>query len=114
MQRHEFTNGVENPTNISPTGHHLLIAPNPVAETASPGGTVVKPHNVIAQEEMAQVDGVLIACGNLAWCDLPEPYAQPGQRVIFSKYAGILREFKGKKYRLIEDIEIVATLGDEA
>lgn len=109
-RQHDFRE-YTNPTDIYPKGHRLLVMMDPVAETEK-GGVIVKPTELIRREEMAQTDGTLVACGPFAWGDMPMPQAQPGQRVVISKYAGILREHNETKYRIIEDIEITATIGE--
>lgn len=101
----------QNPTEISPKGNRVLVQMERVSETTD-GGLIHKPVETIVREEMAQIFGTLVECGSYAWKDYPEPYAQPGDRVIISKYSGILLDTEGSdKYRLIQDSEILATKG---
>lgn len=116
---HEFRD-YPNPTEIEPCGNHLLVQMDAVDEK-TPGGILKDPKSVII-EENAQTRGRLIACGPYAWAGYDQPEAHPGQRIIIAKYCGILQDFDGRKYRLIKDVEIMATLretsesdpGDEA
>lgn len=97
-----------NPTEIEPKGCHLLVEMEAVSETSA--GGILKNPNQITIEENSQVRGRLIACGSHAWDDCDQPEAQPGQRIMIAKYCGILQDFDGRKYRVIKDCEIMATL----
>lgn len=109
-QLHSFTE-YPNPTGIDPKGIHLLVEMDVIAEKYD--GGIIKSSKDIMIEENAQTRGRLIACGPYAWDDYPQPEAQPGSRVIIAKYCGILHDHKGRKYRLIKDCEIMATLREE-
>lgn len=95
---------------IYPKGHRVLVLPDEV-ETKSAGGIITSVGTSALREELAQVDGVVVAMGNTCYSDQPEAWCQVGDRVIFGKYSGIIREGKdGKKYRVINDLDVVATL----
>ena len=98
---------------INPKGHRILVLPDEV-ETKSAGGIITSVGVQALREELAQVDGVVVAMGNTCFSDQPEPWCQVGDRVIFGKYSGIMRGGKdGKKYRVINDLDVVATLEKE-
>lgn len=99
-----------NDSGIIPAGHRVVVLPDEV-EHKTASGIVLSTAAQAAREEMAQVDGVLVAVGINAWADQAAPWAVVGQRVMFGKYTGIVREGKdGKKYRVINDLDIVAVL----
>lgn len=95
---------------ISPRGARILVLPDSV-ETKTASGIITSTGTAALREELAQVDGVVIAMGNTCYHDQPEPYCKVGDRVIFGKYSGIFREGKdGKTYRVINDLDVVAVL----
>jgi chaperonin GroES len=100
---------MENKSGINPRGHRVLILPKEVEEkTAS--GIVIHTVSQLEREEMAQMYGVVVAVGNTAWKDQPAPFAEVGDNVIFAKYSGhVFQGNDGQKYRLINDLDIVAT-----
>lgn len=97
-----------NTSGIVPVGPRVLILPDKVAaETAS--GLVTMTGMEQAREELAQTEGFIVAVGPMAWHDRPAPWAKPGDRVIFAKYAGLVCPgADGSKYRLINDLDVVA------
>jgi len=93
-----------------PLEYKVLVRPDK-AETES-GGGIVFTTEVVDKEQNAQVKGVLIACGPIAfegWDTQPIP----GANVLFAKYAGIyvISEADGENYRLMNDKDIVAIRG---
>jgi co-chaperonin GroES (HSP10) len=95
---------------IHPKGHRVLVLPDAI-ETKTKSGIITTTATQEFREELAQVDGVVVEMGNTCFSDQPEPWCKIGDRVIFGKYSGIIREGQdGKKYRIINDLDIVATL----
>lgn len=98
---------------INPKGHRVLVLPDAI-ETTTKSGIVVATGTQELREQLAQVDGVVVAMGNTCYADQPEPWCAVGDRVIFGKYSGIIREGKdGKKYRIINDLDVVGTVDKE-
>ena len=99
-----------NNSGIHPAGHRVVVLPDEI-ETTTEWGLVLGSKEGQAREEMAQMDGMLVAIGNTAWADQKEPFAKLGERVMFAKYKGVVRVGKdGKKYRVIDDLDVVAVL----
>ena len=99
-----------NNSGISPKGHRLLVLPEEV-ETTTKSGIVVTTATQEFREQLAQVDGIVVAMGNTCYSDQPEPWCKIGDRIVFGKYSGIIREGKdGKKYRVINDLDAVAVI----
>ena len=95
---------------ICPKGHRILVLPEAV-ETKTASGIITSTGTQILRDELAQVDGIVVAMGNTCYSDQPEPWCKVGDRVIFGKYSGIFREGKDEKtYRVVNDLDIVATL----
>jgi co-chaperonin GroES (HSP10) len=98
---------------IHPKGHRVLVLPDEV-ETTTKSGIITATGTQVLREELAQVDGIVVAMGNTCYSDQPESWCKLGDRVIFGKYSGIIRFGKdGKKYRIINDLDVVATLDKE-
>lgn len=99
-----------NASGIHPVGHRILVLPDEV-EHKTASGIVLATASQQQREEMAQVDGVLVAVGDNAWADQLAPFAKVGQRVMFGKYTGIVRVGKDeKKYRVLSDLDVVAVI----
>lgn len=97
---------------LMPKGHRILVAPVEVEEVTK-GGIILHTHNV-QQEEMAQVQGYVVRMGNTCYADQPEAWCEVGDKVMFAKYAGIVYTGKDeKKYRIINDLDVVATMKEE-
>lgn len=102
----------DNPSGIHPIEYRVVILPDEVEEK-SKGGIII-PQDVRERHQMAQVQGVLVAVGGLAftvdgvkWPDPP----QVGDRVMIAKYTGLEAEGKdGKKYRVCNDKDVCAVM----
>jgi len=71
-------------------------------------------------ERHAQVTGVVVDYGHLAWKDYSrdewnEPWVQVGNRVMYSKYAGkiITDPDTGEEYVIINDEDVLAIIADD-
>jgi co-chaperonin GroES (HSP10) len=101
---------MENKSGIHPKGHRVLIYPEPV-ETTTESGIIVSTGNNIEKERLAQLRGTVVEVGNTAWHDQPEAWVKAGDKVIFGKYSGLI--YTGddeQEYRIINDLDIVATV----
>ena len=101
-----------NPTGIKPVEFKVLIRVDEVEETSS-GGLFI-PRTALEREQMAHDRGVLVEVSDMAFqgwdCNIPKP----GDKIIFSKYAGTVIQFRdGRnvgKYRLCNDKDICAII----
>ncbi len=104
---------MENNSGIRPTGHYILVLPDPV-ETKTAGGIILVDETV----ENAQRDttvGTLIEVGAIGWEQFGggEPWAKVGDKVSYGKYAG--RDMTGmddKQYVIMNCEDILAVLSD--
>lgn len=101
---------------IKPTGHKILVKPDPVEETTE-SGIVVSVGQGKRLEEAGQQLGTLVDAGPQAWKAFSkdftgEPWASIGDRVLFSKYAGLHVEDPedGNKYIILNDEDLVAII----
>ena len=98
---------------INPKGHRILVLPDEV-ETKTASGIITTTATQEFREQLAQVDGVVVAMGSTCYHDQVEPWCKVGDKVIFGKYSGIIREgSNGKKYRIINDLDVVGTIDKE-
>lgn len=96
---------MSNVSGIHPVGPRILIKTLEL-EIKTASGIILSTISQNEREEMGNTTGEVIEMGSeaVAWC-------KAGDRVVFSKYAGLLYLGKdGKKYRIINDDNIVATL----
>lgn len=108
-----------NVTGIHPTEFKLLVKPK-AAEEVSKGGIII-PTSTAEAEKFAQTEGVVIAVSPLAftyakdeeWKAACAKPPQPGQTVLYAKYAGNWVKGKdGGEYLLINDKDVGAIIED--
>lgn len=101
-----------NNSGITPQGHRVLIKAEEVEETTK--GGIVLPGELTKKQQLAEIRGRVIEIGLTAYSDQAAPFCKVGDRVIFAKYSGILYDGKdGEEYRVINDLDIVATIEEE-
>ena len=100
-----------NNSGVRPVGHRVVVLPEDT-EISTASGIVLATASQADREQMAQIEGILIAVGETCWMDQPIPWnVTVGDRVMFGKYQGIVRKGKdGKKYRILNDLEIVGVI----
>jgi co-chaperonin GroES (HSP10) len=97
---------------LVPKGHIVLVLPDPVQRESA--GGIALPDATIFTNEQSQVFGILVAAGPAAWFDESEPRAQPGDRVMFSKFAGQMYTGPdGLRYRVVNDKDILGVITNE-
>lgn len=99
---------LSNTSGILPRGHRVLVLPEVVEEKSS-GGIIINVGNDMRREELAQINGTVVAMGNTCYDDQSEPWCKLGDVVIFGKYSGLFYTGDdGLKYRVVNDLDIVA------
>ena len=100
---------MKNTSGLEPRGRAVLIAPY---EPELKQGLIVLPDEVAKRGQMVEQRATVIAVGNCAWDDEPEPRAQPGDRVLVTKFAGYMAvgPEDGQQYRLVNDRDIFARI----
>jgi co-chaperonin GroES (HSP10) len=100
---------MKNKSGINPVGFRILVLPEDVEEVTESG--IVIHTATTKKEEQAITEGIVIDIGSEAYADKKSAWCKIGDRIIFAKYAGFFQEGKdGKKYRVINDLEVVAVL----
>lgn len=122
-----------NPSGITPSGNRVIIRPDEI-EKVTAGGIII-PDTEADKHALAQATGRLIAVGPDAFLHTTTeteryldgqwrpferkktgysgPFANPGDRVMFAKYAGQQVEGEdGVKYRVLNDEDITALVTD--
>ena len=104
----------ENNSGIEPVCHRVLILPEEIEEKTK--GGIVLTLTDVEKERMAHDIGHVVAVGCTAWADQStHPGVKVGDKVMFAKYQGQTKTgADGKKYRLINDLDIVAVVREEA
>lgn len=103
---------VVNKSGIIPVGNTILVYPDPIEEKTSTGIYVGTPGE-IERLYLAQTEGTVVEIGPEAYYDEKTPRCKVGDRVVFAKYSGMLRDGNEEtKYRLIHDTDVVAILTD--
>lgn len=103
--------GILNSSGIMPQGDRVLVQVEEIEEVTE--GGIVIPLSEKEKHEQAQMAAVLVATGQDAWNDYERPFAQPGERVLYQRHSGIqLRGKDGMLYRIVNDVDIIATLED--
>ena len=99
-----------NISGISPKGHRILVLPEQVEATTA-SGIIVHTDSQGEREALAQMYGIVVAMGADCYTDTASVWCKIGDRVSFAKYSGLIYTGKDdKKYRCINDLDIVATV----
>jgi chaperonin GroES len=103
----------ENESGLVPCGHRIVVRMDEVERT-TPSGIVV-PDEVADREEMSGTRAIVIAVGPSAWGDqrISGQWAKPGDRVMIAKFAGQLWKRNGTKYRVINDLDVIAVIKED-
>ncbi len=99
-----------NKSGITPVEYKILVLPEQV-KTESEGGIVFTGKKV-QEDELAQTEGILVAKTDMSFAGWACKIPKVGDRVKFAKYSGLMVDGEdGKRYRIIEDKNVVAILG---
>lgn len=100
---------MNNPSGIYPKGHRVLIKTDAVEEVTESG--IILHNETTKKEQLAEIRGTVIELGSTAYSDQKQPWCNPGDKVIFAKYAGLLYDGKDEvQYRVINDLDVVAVI----
>lgn len=97
---------------LRPVEFNVVIELDRTEEKTS--GGIILPGNKVERNRLEETVGTLVSVSPFAfnYDEWPEgaQQPQPGDRVFFARYAGILNEFDGRWVRIIKDKEIVAVV----
>ena len=97
-----------------PTGWRIAILPYRGAKTSK--GGIILSEETRAKTQLSTVCGHVLKVGDLAYKDSEKfptgPWCKEGDWVIFGRYAGARLTIDGGEVRILNDDEIVGTVGD--
>lgn len=100
---------------LKPTEYNVLIAPDDAEKRI---GSIIIPDSVQEANKMATMQGRLVDVSPLAFnydADWPDGSRkpQPGDKVLFAKYAGVLVDGEDKReYRACKDRDVIAVYAE--
>jgi co-chaperonin GroES (HSP10) len=96
-----------NKSGLKPLGKAVLIEPY---EPEIKKSIIELPQQVQERTRMVETRAIVIEAGPSAWVEEAQPRAKPGDRVLISKFAGVMISPEmtedGKSYRLVNDMDI--------
>ncbi len=88
-------------------GYRLLVKPD-IVDLTTPAGLVLAVDKKL--EQASQVRGYVHSVGERCW-EGHEPYAQVGDYIIFSRYAGkVVEDVDGEQFIILNDEDVLGTL----
>lgn len=102
-----------NKSGLKPLGHAVLILPY---EPEIKKSLIELPDAVKERTMMVETRATVLEIGPAAWEDEKVPRAQVGDKVLISKFAGVMAKgtADGKTYRLVNDRDIFAGIVEES
>lgn len=104
---------MENTSGLKPLGRAVLVKPY-VVEAKTAGGIILA-DSVVKKDQMAEQRALVIEVGPTAWANEPVPRAKPGDKVLFSKWAGYVAigTADEQEYRVVNDSDIFMAIVEE-
>lgn len=101
-----------NNSGLEPRGHAILVEPY---EPDFQSSIIAIPDSYGDRSKMAENRAIVIGVGNAAWDEEPEPRAVIGDKVLITRYAGVMARGPedGKIYRLINDRDVYCRITSE-
>lgn len=105
VQRAHRRPSSRNVSGLMPAGRAVLVEPYQPEIKKS---IIEIPSTVSERQQMIETRAVVIDVGAAAWDDEPEPRAFVGEKVMLTRYAGVMVRgtADGKMYRMINDRDI--------
>lgn len=97
---------------LQPVEFNVVVELDPTEEKTA--GGIFLPGQKVERNRLEETVGTLVSVSPFAFnydewpADAQKP--QPGDRVYFARYAGILTDFDGRWVRIVKDKEIVAVV----
>ena len=104
---------MQNNSGLEPRGVAVLVKPY---EPERKGGQIVVPDFVQRNMSIVDIRATVVAIGPSAWHDEPTPRAAVGDKVLVTKFAGMVAQgpLDGEMYRLVNDRDIFCAIVAEA
>lgn len=102
----------KNESGLKPLGRAVLIR---TYEPEISIGKIIIPDTIRDRVSMVEQRAIVIEVGPEAWIDEKQPRAQPGDKVVVSKFAGWMTPgpLDGKIYRMVNANDIFAAITGE-
>lgn len=101
-----------NKSGIVPVEYKILIQPKEIEKTTA--GGIILTEKSTERDELAQVDGILIAVGGNAFEGWIEPVPKVGDKIKYAKYAGLMVKGNDEvSYRITNDKDVTAIIKEE-
>lgn len=101
---------------FQPLEFNVCIELDPT-ESKTPGGIILL-ETATERDKLGVQEGTIAAVSPLAfsYAEWPADTSPPGvgERVLFARFAGLVREHDGRTFRLIKDKDVVAVITDYA
>ncbi|MDX2059931.1 MAG: hypothetical protein SFV24_19130 [Gemmatimonadales bacterium] len=103
---------MENKSGLRPLGHAVLVKPY---EPEIKKSTIVIPETVRERTAMVETRAVVLDIGPEAWKGESVPRATVGDKVLISKFAGVIVKgtADGDTYRMVNDLDIYCKIEQE-
>ena len=103
---------MENKSGLRALGKAVLIKPYTPERK---GGLIELPQFAETRLALADNRAVVVQVGDDAWSDEPKPRAQPGDKVLVTKFAGFMAvgPLDNEQYRLVNDRDVFCQIVDE-
>lgn len=102
-----------NESGLRPLGRAVLVE---LYEPERKRGMIHIPEIVKERTTMVEQRAIVVESGPAAWQDEATPRAQPGDKVLVTKYAGYLAKGPkdGKLYRIVNENDVFCAITAEA
>ncbi len=108
----DMFHSMSNPSGLSPLEFNVVVRLDKAEEKTA--GGIYLPATAQDRDKFECEEGDLVAVSPFAfsYADWPEGARMPqiGDRVLISRFAGVLRERGGRDYRIVKDKDIVAVI----
>ena len=97
----------------NPVGYRLLVLPFTPKEKTK--GGILFSQEQLDKARIATTCGYVIKMGDLAYADktkFGKPWCKVGDWVMFARYAGARLPIEGGEVRILNDDEVLGTIGD--
>lgn len=99
--------GAERPQ-MEAVGYRVIVELDKIDETQ--GGLIVKAVETTDREKHSRHEGVIVSMGEFAFDKYPVTWANVGDRVLFTRYAGEYVEVGDKDFRIINDLDLLSKI----
>lgn len=101
-----------NESGLRPLGVAVLLK---MYEPERKKGVIVIPEEAKQKQDYVNQRAIVVEVGPEAWIDEKEPRANPGDKVMVAKYAGVMVKGTkdGESYRLVNDRDIFCQITEE-